>query len=262
MTQFSRNTIVEIIDALGLSAHADIESFLIRFEMEEADNHSTLDPRKLDIVKYLIENPNKKGPYGANLVFEIAEFLLENNRHRDLEEAFPRLVRSLKRNGYIIEDSKLKTILPEKIHLAEAEDELTTLLKRFKFTTAKGHFEQALSAHTRGDWAGANSQLRPFIESLFDSIAETLCSDKTKLPQTSHARKEFLTTLNPPFLQTTLNEWEPTGKGFVQGFWYRLHPSGPHPGLSDEEDSTFRLHLVLIVANHNMRRLVTYSPIS
>lgn len=260
MTQFSRNTILEIIDALGFSAHADIESFLIRFEIEEADNHSTLDPRKLGIVKYLIENPDKKGPYGANLVFEIVEFLVEKNRHRDFEELFPRLVRSLKRNGYIIDNGKLKTILPEQLQLTKAEDELTSLVERFGFTTAKGHFEQALSAHTRGDWAGANSQLRPFVESLFDSIAETLCADKTKLPQTSHGRKEFLTTLDPPFLQTLLNEWEPTGKGFVQGFWYRLHPSGPHPGLSDEEDSTFRLHLVILVASHYMRRLVTYPP--
>lgn len=259
MTQFSRNTIVEVVDALGFSAHADIESFLIRFEIEEADNHGTLDPRKLGIVKYLNENPAKKGPYGANLVFEIIEFLLEKNRYGDFEERFPRLVRSLKRNGFIVDNNKLKTILPEELHLTEAEDELTSLLIQFGFATPKGHFDQALSAHTRGDWAGANSQLRPFVESLFDSIAETLCPDKTKLPQTSHGRKEFLTTLNPPFLQTTLNEWEPTGKGFVQGFWYRLHPSGPHPGLSDEEDSTFRLHLVIIIASHYMRRLVTYS---
>ena len=113
MTQFSRNTIVEVIDALGFSAHADIESFLIRFEIEEADNHGTLDPRKLGIVKYLIENPDKKGPYDANLVFEIIEFLLEKNCDGDFEERFPRLVRSLKRNGYIVENNKLKTTFPE-----------------------------------------------------------------------------------------------------------------------------------------------------
>jgi hypothetical protein len=116
---------------------------------------------------------------------------------------------------------------------------------------------QAVSAHTRGEWAAANAELRSFIESLFDSIAELLIDDKTKLPSTSHGRRELLTRLNPPFLLTDLNEWEPNGKGFVQGFWNRLHPQGSHPGLSDEEDNTLRLYLVIIIASHYLRRLNT-----
>ena len=260
MSRFSRSTIVELVDALRFSSHAEIELFLIRFEMEDADNHGTLDPRKLGIVKYLIEPPDKNGPNGANLVFEIIEYLLEKHHSQDPNELFPRLVRSLKRNGYIIENNKLNTMLPEELEIARTEDELTTLLEQFGFAIAKGHFVQAVSAHSRGDWAAANSQLRSFIESLFNSIADTLSHDKTRLPQNSHGRWKFLTTLNPPFWLTTLNEWESTGKGFVQGFWYRLHPSGSHPGLSDEEDSTFRLYLVIIVASHYLRRLTTYPP--
>jgi hypothetical protein len=116
---------------------------------------------------------------------------------------------------------------------------------------------QAVSAHTRGEWAAANAELRSFIESLFDSIAELLIDNKTKLPSTSHGRRELLTRLNPPFLLTDLNEWEPNGKGFVQGFWNRLHPQGSHPGLSDEEDNTLRLYLVIIIASHYLRRLNT-----
>ena len=260
MARFSRSTIVELVDALRFSSHAEIELFLIRFEMEDADNHGTLDPRKLGIVKYLIETPDKNGPNGANLVFEIIEYLLEKHHSQDPNELFPRLVHSLKRNGYIIENNKLNTMLPEELEIARTEDELTTLLEQFGFAIAKGHFVQAVSAHSRGDWAAANSQLRSFIESLFNSIADTLSHDKTRLPQNSYGRWKFLTTLNPPFWLTTLNEWESTGKGFVQGFWYRLHPSGSHPGLSDEDDSSFGLYLVIIVASHYLRRLTTYPP--
>lgn len=260
MSRFSRNTLLELVDALALSSHAQIELFLIRFEIEEADQGGSLDPRKIGIIKYFIDHPDKVGPLGANLVVEVIEYLIETRCHlRDPEEVFPRLVRSLKRNGYIIEDGKLKTMLPDDLQIAETEDELTTLLDQFGFATAKGHFIQAVSAHTRGEWAAANAQFRPFIESLFDLIAELLIDDKTKLPSTSYGRRELLTRLDPPFLLTNLNEWEPNGKGFVQGFWNRLHPQGSHPGLSDEEDSTLRLHLVIIIASHYLRRLTTRS---
>lgn len=253
MSQFSRNTLVELMDALALSSHDQIDRFLMRFEMEEADNQSTLGPRKTGIIKYLIDHPDKTGPFGANLVLEIIEYLIETQRGN----ISPRLIRSLKRNGYVIENGKLKKMLPEDLRLPETEDELTTLLDEFGFSTAKGHFTQAVSAHTRGEWAAANAQLRSFIETLFDSIAELLINDKAKLPPTSHGRRELLAKLNPPFLLTELNEWEPNGKGFLQGFWYRLHPHGSHPGLSDEEDSTFRLYLVIIIASHYLRRLNT-----
>ena len=35
----------------------------------------------------------------------------------------------------------------------------------------------------------------------------------------------------------------------------RLHSAGAHPGLSDQDDSTFRLHLVLLVARMLLRRI-------
>ncbi|TIT17485.1 MAG: hypothetical protein E5W70_32070 [Mesorhizobium sp.] len=38
------------------------------------------------------------------------------------------------------------------------------------------------------------------------------------------------------------------GKNFINGLMKRLHPQGAHPGLSDEDDSTFRLHIVLLSA--------------
>ena len=35
----------------------------------------------------------------------------------------------------------------------------------------------------------------------------------------------------------------------------RLHPQGADPGLSDEDDSTVRLHLVLLVGRQLLRRV-------
>jgi hypothetical protein len=67
-------------------------------------------------------------------------------------------------------------------------------------------------------------------------------------------------TANPPFLREDLNEVEHANckKPFIEGLWKRLHPQGSHPGLSDEEDSTFRYHAVIVVAYDLLKRLDKY----
>jgi hypothetical protein len=255
VSQFSRNTLVELIDALAFDDDAEMTLFLIRFELEEADNHSYLSRRKISIIEYLRDHPDTIGPWGANVVVEIIEYFIETrcSYSNPLEVSFPRLARALKRDGYVVEDGKLRAMLPEELHIAEAENEFTKLLDQFGFSTTQGHFRQAVSAYTRGEWAAANAQLRACIESLFDAIAEQLLDDPAGL--TTDNKLTALARLDPPFLLQNLNEWEPSGKGFVQGFRRLLHPEGAHPGLSNEEASTLRLHLVIIIASHYLRRL-------
>ena len=50
------------------------------------------------------------------------------------------------------------------------------------------------------------------------------------------------------FLAVDRNEWTRTGKNYVNGLFKMLHTEGSHPGLSDEDHSTFRLHVVLVTA--------------
>lgn len=263
MPQFSRVTIIEAIGSLGSLTHAELDRFLLKFGLEEVapQELESKTSRLNALIKHLIDNPDEKGPFGANLTFEIIEDVLggisSNIYARPIEERLPKLVNSLKRDGYVITDKRrLETMLPENIQLVGKENELNSLLDKFGFTTAKGHLGQATSAHTRSDWASANAQLRSFMESLFDSIADELFSNKTTLPPPGYQRRKLLAKLTPPFLLPTLNEWEIGGKGgFLQGLWRRLHPQGPHAGLSDEEDSTFRLHLVILTASYYLKRL-------
>ena len=263
MAQFSRITTIEAIGSLDYLTHAEIGRFLLKFELEEvaSEKLGSKTSRLNSLIKYLIDNPDKKGPFGGNLIFELIEELIERRLSHyptpSIEEKLPKLVNSLKRDGYIIKDGKLKTVLPENIQLTEKENELDLLLEKFRFATAKGHLKQAISAHTRSDWASANAQLRSFMESLFDSIAKRLTDDKKGLPLSGYQKScELLAKLNPPFLLSTLNEWVVNGKGsFLQGLWKRLHPQGSHPGLSDEEDSTFRLHLIILTASYYLKRL-------
>jgi len=81
--------------------------------------------------------------------------------------------------GYVVTfecrgiDPLLRAALPDEIELPAMDDEVHQLLKSFQFTTPLGHLDHSIEAHTRGDWAACNSQLRTFLESLFDHLAAT-----------------------------------------------------------------------------------------
>jgi hypothetical protein len=257
---FSRETIIEGIDLVQNIPHAEIDRTLLFFSIEEAspDNQRAKYVRANEIIQYLIKNPDLKGPKGNAILFEIFEYLLSalQQRRIDPNQSCPKFVNSLKSDGFVIEDYKIIKALPETIELPKKKTELFRLLDNYSFENAKGHLEQAISAHARGDWAAANAQLRTFIEDIFDQLANKLTQPGNTLPNSSHAKREFLATINPPFLIPELNEWQVGDKGgFFQGFYKILHPEGSHPGLSDEANCTFRLHLVLVVSHHLLKRL-------
>ena len=151
---------------------------------------------------------------------------------------------------------ELRRMLPNDVpstDFREAASEVELLLDRHGFCVAKNHLTQATAAFQRGDWAAANAQMRSFFESYLNEIAIKLGylgKDDTK------QKRDFLGKLDPPFLLESYNEWhENTQKPqFIQGLWSRMHPAGSHPGLSEEDDATFRLQTTLITARLFLRR--------
>jgi len=172
-----------------------------------------------------------------------------------------RLARALALDGFVIQWTEgagmrvtplLRTALPDEVDLPATDDEVHQLLRDFGFSVSKGHLDQAIEAHTRGDWAAANSQTRTFMESLFDAIAEHI--DPAKAASgSSENRRAMLATLG--FLSVLRNEWTSDGKNYINGLFKMLHTEGSHPGLSDEDRSTFRLHVALVTARTFLRRL-------
>lgn len=152
---------------------------------------------------------------------------------------------------------RLVRMLPEnapETDFREAEDEVTAILKRINFTVARGHLSQAISAFQRGEWSSANGELRNFTESYLNEIADALGYVGTG---DAKQRREFLgAQADPPFLLSEYNEWHENSQKpqYVQGLMSRLHPHGGHPGLSEEEDATFRLQICLITARLLLRR--------
>lgn len=116
-----------------------------------------------------------------------------------------------------------------------------------------GHLDQAIDAHTRGDWAAANSQIRTYLEGLISEIASNI--DLQKATELSSSENHRAWLAGQGFLSISRNEWTSDGKNYLNGLFKMLHTDGSHPGLSDEDHSTFRLHLGLITGRVLLRRL-------
>jgi len=248
---FSRKTIFKLIESFNFQNHAAIDRFALLFGFEDIIEGTTVKGKETSILRHIIRNPDITTPDGEPLIAAIITRLLsESDEQVDPSDKFPELVNSLERDGYLLTQSGLRTRLPEEIPITMQENELIELLNTYNYNVAKGHYEQAVSAHTRGDWAAANSQLRSFVEEFFNRVTDEITPGSYT---SSHNRREALARVG--FFKTELNEWLNNGKGFVPGFWSRLHPEGSHPGLSEREDSTFRLHLVIIVMLYFAKRI-------
>jgi hypothetical protein len=262
---FSRATILEALTIFEDWTVNNFERYLIKFNLEKiAPSSLGSKPTRINaLISHFIANPDLLGPSGSNIVYETIEHILSKSSWGGYAAPTPSkrytaLAYALKLDGYELTDSgHILTIVPPSAPLATKQTEVEILVKKFGFATAEGHLNQALSAHARGQWAAANSQLRSFTESLFDAFADKLLPHP--LPATSELRRLGLAKINPPFIDPTFNEWDfKSNKGFIQGFWNRLHPGGSHPGLSDEDDCTFRLQLVFLVAHRFLKRFENY----
>jgi hypothetical protein len=259
---FPRAVIFEACAFLGqtIQYHGDFEDIMLRWELDDlAVAHGAIHQRCRALFLFLRDNPEvqHEGRLITDLVVEVA--VTSVARHRP--GAGNQLVHALERAGFVLgENHDLRRALPAILDLPAADDEVHILLNRHNLAVPQGHLDQAIGAHTRGEWAAANGQIRSFLESLLDEAAYLLDANAPRGQNQHEARRQRLANLAVPFLSRDLNEWNDDGRGFVNGLFRRLSPQGAHPGLSDEEDSTFRLHLVLLVARLLLGRLDAAVP--
>src|SRR6266705_2572590 len=107
---FSRLTFVELADFLANGSHASLDRLVLRFDLENIASRAvgSREQRAHAIMRHLMANPEAVGPLGGNLGYELIETVLhEEQRARTanpfgavLEEQWPRLIRSLRRDGY------------------------------------------------------------------------------------------------------------------------------------------------------------------
>lgn len=257
-THFSTLTLIEAVNVLRGLTQAEFDKLMLHLCMESCIPQGygmSVENKANKLAQFAKSNPNHQTASESNLLNEIVEYAASHER----SDCGTALARALARDGFTMtSEGAIKRALPEEIELPKTEDEVHMLLTKFAMNTAKGHLDQAIENHTKGNWASANSQLRTFLEGMFDEIARQLYGTEATGKLTSENKRQWLAEKEPAFLQKSLGEWDRQGKNFTNGVFKRLHSEGSHPGLSDEDDSTFRLHLVLVVARHYLRRLCDF----
>ncbi|MGY3442755.1 hypothetical protein [Bradyrhizobium sp. USDA 4473] len=261
--QFSRKTVLAAVDALPFN-QGQFSRFLQDLGPEYFNwvRHEdvSVGKRRSDLIEMYDEEPMRKlrdGEYLSEFIVETAASHVPEPPQQypwaDPVEETPTIKKfraTLERDGFTIVDRSLRRVLPVELGIAAAEDEVTRILSLPPFEVAKGHLTQALDAHGRGDWAAANSQIRVFYEALLDDLARAI--DPAMAAQSGEGRRQRLA--REGILRVDLNEWGGEGKNFINGLMKRLHPEGAHPGLSNEKDSTYRLHIVLLTARLLLER--------
>jgi hypothetical protein len=267
--RFSRKTVLAAIDYLPYG-QGEFSRFLqdlgSYFYNEIRLESTSLIKRHTDLIYLYDQDPNQvleDGEYLSEVIVERAASHVPVPRPEyawvkpaEEKDELKKFRAALERDGFTVVDRTLRRVVPIELGIAAAEDEVTRILAQPAFQLSRGHLTQALDAHGRGDWAAANSQTRSFYESLMDDFAKSI--DPSMATGSSEARRQRLASEG--FLSIELNEWSNDGKNFINGLMKRLHPHGAHPGLSDEKDSTFRLHIVLLTARLLLERWEAERP--
>lgn len=259
-TRFSRRTWLAGLDLLEKDrrlSHAAFTSFLIELGPDIysgiRDEPGSLTKRFNDL-KMLVDREHGRLIDGEPLEDLLVEKAISNLlssgfswQSADFEAQADKFRWALQQDGYTLTDGALRRQLPVDIRLPEVQSELIRLLDTHELSTPKVHLTHALDNHADGKWEPANSQIRTFLESLFDELA-------VKIDPSGGARKPgierrtYLANVTPPLLDRALFEWNDNGAGFMNGLFARLNTKGSHPGISDHDDCTFRLHVVLLTA--------------
>jgi hypothetical protein len=263
--RFSRPTVMASLQVLENGfTHALFSRFLHElgsdFPRQVPDESLSLKKRLNSFMGIYDEAPNRLVEGGDTIqdaIVEKAASFVRDDLEFEEDGAPPWYVEQqgfrglLEMDGFVIAGGKIRATLPNDVGLPAAQDELHLLLTKYNLSVASGHLDQALDAHAKGHWAAANSQIRTFFDALFDGICERI-DPKTKSLGSGQPRRTQLAAKG--FLSRDLNEWADNGLGFINGLAKRLHPQGSHPGLSDPDDSSFRLHVVLLTARFFLRR--------
>ncbi len=275
----SNKTLLELIRLADKLDHPEVNRIVSIFNFPRLvpSDKNSIKSKTTEIFNDLRYNSKKQGPFSDDIQLDFLQYLIDNffeknKRYNhfieynapdppiDFKNAFvsnnKELGNSLKRDGYVVIGRTIKKLLPQEIEEAKIESELMSKLDNWGFTQSKGHLNQAILNHSQGNWASANSQFRSFIESLLLEISNHFTPANEAITF-SQAVKLLTKSVNPPFFSLTLNEIpkDNDSDSFVFGLWARLHPDGSHPGLSDEDDCSFRYHITIVFANYLLRRL-------
>lgn len=261
--KLGKDSIDELFNAVEKEfTNAELQRLLLRFSITGWEGEGTSPKMIVKSLPYIHNQLND-----STGIENLTQYVLDtiNFKHNttynpriELIDIYPSLFNTLLRDGYKVEDFKISRTIPVELENSNIPDELKSNLSFFELTTALWHLEQAQLNYKDGNWAAANAMIRSCFESVLIYINARLNPQKPAL--TGGNAIDNLT--NSGFFRKDLNEADKHQQayGFIGGLWKMLHPDGSHPGLSQEEDSTFRYHVTLVALNYYLKRLKKETP--
>jgi hypothetical protein len=166
------------------------------------------------------------------------------NGYRNAADWWEPLKTALAADGWAF-DEHTDTLVPlvPGVHVAIEATWIVTELRHRGWLVPAGHYDQAVESFAEGRWAAANGQLRSFFESLVRTAGGTDTQPGSGQVLAAFDRLDAAGSLLP-------DEAE-----FGKRTWKLLHSAGSHPGLSDEDESRFRLLALTGYARFLLTRL-------
>ena len=214
----STRTNIEIVHTIEKWTNADKDRLMGFFDIIIPQSQNLSGPQKTNLLIEPLKDINRKGPYTDSFQLDIITYIIEKHYRENassksidfltdspepntdsFSKKHPELLNCLNRDGYTIREKKIVKLLPEEIVEAKTESELIRLLQKFEFTIAKGHLEQAIEAHTIGNWSSANTW-----ESSSDGISWV--NPSTLAPTSSAFNIEILNKLKEKGIFSTVSE--------------------------------------------------------
>ncbi len=246
---FSSKTVGLLVEAIS-EGHTEtkmrtlfLKAGVDSWEPEQYKNKEHLAQQVLYTLRYEVSEGT-----GADGALELARLVLVSGKPQgwryDGAPWFEPLKHSISADGWEFDEGSDEfvaavpgTQMPEEVTWVGSD------LQRRGWTVAQGHYEQAVENFAAGNWAAANGQLRAFLESLIRTAGGT--SNASGAGQ----------------VQAAFDALDGAGHliadeaDFGKKLWKMLHTGGSHPGLSNEDESRFRLLTLTGYARFLLTRL-------
>jgi hypothetical protein len=145
---------------------------------------------------------------------------------------------------------QLLPVDPDAVPVSAEITALEAELDQRGYAEAREHYRLAVKHFTEQDHPSANGQLRNMLESLIKHLAIDHSSyvDTGKSSQGGAAIKSLYNPGGQPPAVIGRPLPENDGGRMLHGIWNILHSSGPHPGLSDADETRIRMQLCTALA--------------
>lgn len=259
----------DILD--GIRTNAELEGLLLEYSLDEyVSSGGSISKTLLNLKKFAKQNPEHElqtdfGPksVGRMVVEKAIELVGWNQSNSKIWE---KLERYLQLDGFsldkeVSEDWRGEKVVikglvisfPDLAELPATENELDVLLSRHGFTVSGRHLNSAKENISQADWEAANGQCRTFLEAITDGIADKLYPTEAATKLSGLQKRQLLAAKG--FLSTEKHEFSDGSKqAYLPGLAKLLHPDGPHPGISNQDDAMFRLQVVIVTARWLLKR--------